>query len=203
MALNKKQYLQITLFLIGILIIFLTYFTTFKKKGDPLEVSDVKKIENKELDESVDDLNSFEDVEYRGIANGNRYVIGSRYANFTNEMPNLINMKNVECIFYLNGGDLYIVSDEVIYNNVTNDMEFTKNVKVNYLENVLFSERVNFKNEENELMVEGNVISEGPEGKLRADRMDFDLNSKKLKISMYNYEKVNIKVNLQWKKVLE
>ena len=70
MALNKKQYLQITLFLIGILIIFLTYFTTFKKKGDPLEVSDVKKIENKELDESVDDLNSFEDVEYRGIANG-------------------------------------------------------------------------------------------------------------------------------------
>ena len=87
-------------------------------------------------------------------------------------------MKNVECIFYLNGGDLYIVSDEGIYNNVTNDMEFTKNVKVNYLENVLFSERVNFKNEENELMVEGNVISEGPEGKLRADRMDFDLNSK-------------------------
>jgi len=106
-------------------------------------------------------------------------------------------MKNVECIFYLNGGNLYIVSDEGIYNNITNDMEFTKNVKVNYLENVLFSERVNFKNEENELLVEGNVVSEGPDGKLRADRMDFDLNSKKLKISMYNYEKVNIKVNLQ------
>ena len=77
------------------------------------------------------------------------------------------------------------------------DMEFNENVKMNYLENVLFSQRVNFTNIKNELIVEGNVITEGPDGKLRADRLDFDLNTKKLKISMYNNEKVNIKVNLQ------
>jgi lipopolysaccharide assembly outer membrane protein LptD (OstA) len=82
-----------------------------------------------------------------------------------------------------------------IYNNVTDDIEFTENVKMNYLENVLFSEKVNFFNVKNELLIEGNIKTKSPKGELQADRLDFDLNSKKLKISMDSNEKVNIKVN--------
>ena len=74
-------------------------------------------------------------------------------------------------------------------------MEFEQNVKMYYLEKKLFSEKANFVNSENYLFVQGNVIAEGDEGDLSADRMDFDLVEKKLKISMYNREKVNIKVN--------
>ena len=66
-----------------------------------------------------------------------------------------------------------------------------------YLKNILFAESANFMNVKNELRVEGNVITEGPQGELQADKLDFDLSTKKLKISMYNDEKVNIKVNLQ------
>ena len=73
---------------------------------------------------------------------------------------------------------LTIVSDYGIYNNVTDDMEFTENVKMNYLENVLFSEKVNFFNVKNELLIEGNVKTTSPEGELRADKLDFDLDSK-------------------------
>ena len=39
----------------------------------------------------------------------------------------------------------------------------------------------------------GNVKGENPQSKLEADELDFDLNTKNLKISMYSKERVNIK----------
>tara|TARA_Y100000590_G_C15741607_1_gene1020483 strand:+ start:1599 stop:2219 length:621 start_codon:yes stop_codon:yes gene_type:complete len=206
MALSKKklsrkkiiQLTQISLLLAGLLIIFFTYFGTLKKDQTSVGIESVKKIDKKDSQQE-DNLNSFEDVEYKGVdTNGNRFVIASEYANFTTDRPEIINMSEIECVFYFKDGtNLVIVSDYGIFNNVTNDMEFTENVKMNYLENVLFSEKANFTNSKNELLVEGDVVSHGPEGKLQADRLDFDLNTKKLKISMYNDKKVNIKVNLQ------
>ncbi len=195
---SRKNFAQLTLLLMGLIIIFFTYFGNFKKKEDTTVVEDIKKIDQEKQEESADNINRFEDVEYKGLdASGNRYVIGSKYANFTTDRPEIINMTNVECTFYLSGGNLYIVSDYAIFNNSSNDMEFTENVKMNYLENVLFSQKAIFENEKNELIIEGDVSSKGPNGKIRADRLDFDLNTKKLKISMYNDEKVNIKVKLQ------
>ena len=61
--------------------------------------------------------------------------------------------------------------------------------------NKLFSDKANFVNSENYLIVQGNVIGEGPQGKVAADKLNLDLISKKMKISMYNESKVNIKVN--------
>ena len=66
---------------------------------------------------------------------------------------------------------------------------------MNYLENFLLAERAEFSNSENLLLIENNIEVESENGNLRADRMDFNLNTKKLKISMVNNEKVNIKVN--------
>ena len=86
------------------------------------------------------------------------------------------------------------VADQ-IYDNITNDMEFENNVKMFYLENKIFAEKANFINSENYLFVENNVVAEAPEGNLVADKLNFDLNEKKLRISMYNDDKVNIKVN--------
>ena len=77
--------------------------------------------------------------------------------------------------------------------NITNDMKFSGNVKMNYLENVLFSDRAIFNNYENQMLVAGNVKGENPQSKLEADELDFDLNTKNLKISMYSKERVNIK----------
>ncbi len=62
-----------------------------------------------------------------------------------------------------------------------------------FVVNVLFSDRALFNNYENQLLVSGNVKGEGPQTNLRADELDFDLNTKNLKISMYNEDRVNIK----------
>tara|TARA_Y100000817_G_scaffold194095_1_gene151771 strand:+ start:204 stop:821 length:618 start_codon:yes stop_codon:yes gene_type:complete len=205
MALNKKKIskkniIQLSLLFAGLFLIFITYFSSPKKIETTPELAKTQKSE-KEIsqDENQEGINRFEDVEYRGVdINGNRYVIGSKYANFTTERPEIINMTQILCTFYFKDGtNLVIVSDLGTYNNTTNDMEFKENVKMNYLKNILFAESANFMNVKNELRVEGNVITEGPQGELQADKLDFDLSTKKLKISMYNDEKVNIKVNLQ------
>jgi len=193
--LNKTKFIQISLLLLAFFLIFFTYFFNLKKKQPSANLDQIKTIKpDKQKEEAV---NTFLDVEYGGFdKNGNRFVIGSKYADFEIDRPNVVRMEQILCTFYFKDGtNLTIVSNYGIYNNVTDDMEFTENVKMNYLENVLFSEKANFFNVKNELLIEGNVKTKSPEGELQADKLDFNLDSKKLKISMYNDEKVNIKVN--------
>ena len=105
-------------------------------------------------------------------------------------------MKKILCRFYFKDGTiLKITSDKGIYDNITNDMEFEENVKMYYLENRLFSDRASFVNSENYLLIQDNVVGKGPQGNLVADKLNIDLIEKKMKISMYNAGKVNIKVN--------
>ncbi len=193
--LNKTKFIQISLLLLAFLLIFFTYFLNLKKKQTSTNLDQIKTIEPDE--EKGKMTNTFVDVQYGGFdKEGNRFVIGSKYANFEIDRPNVIRMEQMLCIFYFKDNtNLTIASNYGIYNNVTDDMEFTENVKMNYLENVLFSEKANFFNVKNELLIEGNVKTKSPEGELQADRLDFNLDSKKLKISMYNDKKVNIKVN--------
>ncbi len=193
--LNKTKSIQISLLLLAFFLIFFTYFFNLKKKQSSTNFDQIKTVETDEEKEKA--VNTFVDIQYGGFdQNGNRFVINSKYANFEIDKPNVIEMEQILCIFYFKDGtNLTIVSNYGIYNNVTNDMEFTENVKMNYLENVLFSEKANFFNVKNELLIEGNVKTKSPEGELQADKLDFNLDSKKLKISMYNDKKVNIKVN--------
>ena len=193
--LNKTKFIQISLLLLAFFLIFFTYFFNLKKKQPSTNLDQIKTVEPDGEKEKV--ANTFIDVEYGGHdKNGNRFVIGSKYANFEIDRPNIIRMEQILCTFYFKDGtNLTIVSNYGIYNNITDDMEFTENVKMNYLENVLFSEKANFFNVKNELLIEGNVKTKSPEGELQADKLHFNLDNKKLKISMYNDEKVNIKVN--------
>ena len=103
-------------------------------------------------------------------------------------------MENVECFFtFKDNTVLTVISDKGIYNNISNDMQFSEDVKMDYLENTIFSDRANFNNYENQLLIAGNVRGDGPTTNLKADELDFDLNTKDLKISMYSEERVKIK----------
>jgi len=194
LKLNRKILLQITLVLLGILIIFFTYFYNQKQKIVVKETE--KKIDKIKQEESAD-ISSFEDIKYDGKdSQGNKFVINSEYAEFENNRANIIYMKKIICRFFFKDGTiLRVTSDKGIYDNIKNDIEFEENVKMYYLENRLFSEKASFVNSENYLLVEENVVGESPDGNLVADKLDFDLIEKNMKISMYNQDKVNIKVN--------
>ena len=193
--LDKRTSIKILLILSGVLVIFFTYFSGLQK-NQILEKSEKPKrdLTGESLEETI---NTFEDVEYEGLdAEGNKFIINSEYAEFDSGKSNIIHMEKILCRFFFKDGTiLKITSDKGIYNNITNDMDFEKNVKMYYLENKIFAEKASYLNSENYLIVEENVVGEAPEGNLVADKLDFDLVEKKLKISMYNQDKVNIKVN--------
>ena len=193
LKLNRKILFQIILILLGILIIFFTYFNNQEQK-------DTLKQTEKEIGEiEVEDRNisTFENIQYDGIdSNGNKFIINSDYAEFENDKPNIIYMKEMICRFFFKDGTvLRVTSNRGTYDNISNNMEFEENVKMYYLENRLFSEKASFINSENYLLVEENVVGESPDGNLIADKLDFDLIEKKMKISMYNQDKVNIRLN--------
>jgi len=191
--LNKKVLSQITLLFLGVLIIFFTYFYTDRQKT--VKKNEEKKIE--EIDKQNQNKSTFENITYEGIdKNGNKFTIGSSYAEFENDRPNIISMSNILSRFFFEDGTvLRVISDFGVYDNITNDMSFEQNVKMYYLESRLFAEKADFVNSKSYLFVQGNVVAEGLEGDLRADKMNFDLIEKKLRISMYNEDKVNIRVN--------
>ena len=190
---NKKKIFQLSLIFIGLIIIFFTYFFNLEKKQPSDVVTETETKENEEfLEEGV---NRFENVEYKGIDNtGNKFTIGSQFAEFKKEKPELIFMENVECFFTFKDNTMLLISSKKgIYNNISNDMQFSEDVKMDYLENTIFSDRANFNNYENQLLIAGNVRGDGPTTNLKADELDFDLNTKDLKISMYSEERVKIK----------
>ena len=195
LKLNEKLIFQICLIFLGIIIIFFTYFYKGNEEKIAKTLPEAKK--NTLSQDENKKISTFEDVQYEGLdKNGNKFIINSDFAEFESDKSNLIYMKQVFCRFFFKDGTvLKITSNKGIYNNISNDMEFEENVKMFYLENKIFAEKANFVNSENYLTVEDNVIGESPEGNLVADMLNFDLNQKKLKISMYNENKVNIKVN--------
>ena len=189
---SKRRFVQLALIILGFLIIFFTYFSNVQKKQN---LKEVKKEETSQEEFIEEEINKFENVEYEGIDNsGNRFVIGSKYAQFEKERPEVIHMEKIICTFsFKDKTVLTIIADSGTFNNITNDMNFSENVRMDYLENVLFSDRALFNNYENQLLVAGNIRGDGPQTNLKADELDFDLNTKNLKISMYSDERVNIK----------
>ena len=191
--LKRKTIYQLILFTIGVLLIFLTYFSQSTKKENLKIEQDISEIENK-IDED-NGLNVFEGLEYKGVdKNGNKFVIFSENSNFEVDKPEVINMKSIICYFYFEDGSvLEIRSKTGTYNNVTLDMSFAENVNMLYKDGSLFSDKADYNNASSRLVIEGNVKGQGPDGDLVADKLNFDLIDKKLKISMNNDEKVNIK----------
>ena len=199
MALNKlkikkKSLIQISLLFFGLLIIFFTYF--YDRNPEPSLDQTIKKDVPKDVVEK-EGFNTFENITYEGkTQKNNDFVLNAEYAEFATNESNIIYMKKVVCrFFFKDGTTLRVFSDKGIYENLSNDMEFEENVEMYYLANKLFSDKANFRNSENTLIVKGNVIGEGPLGNVAADKLNVDLIEKKMKISMYNNDKVNIKVN--------
>jgi hypothetical protein len=179
--------IQLTIFFVAIALLYNTY----RDKNKESEIFTEVKIETNP------NVNSFTDIEYSGFdLTGNRYVLKALKASFKTESPELVDMKGVEGKFYLKDDTvLVVISDEGLYNNVTLDMNFRKNVKANYLSHILFSDLLSYSNSNAKLIATGNVRGESIEkGEFMADNVEYDLLEKNLNFSMSGKERVNIKL---------
>lgn len=181
-----KNFILLFILLILILIIFVKFF--YKNKSP-------EKTENK-IEIISSSSNIIEDVRYVSTdSKGNKYSIYALTGEIDYTNPNVIFMTEVSSIIELtNSNNIKIVSDYGKYNSENFDTIFSKNVKVNYLDNQINSEYLDFSINRGNMYITQNVVYTNSENILKADIIDIDIESKDTKISMFNKnEKVNIR----------
>ena len=97
---KKLRLIQFSLFLLGALIIFITYKDNSNLSKNDVVTKEIKEKINKQKNVS-DSGDVFYNIEYSGLdLSGNRYVLKSNEAFTSESNADIINMKSVEATFY-------------------------------------------------------------------------------------------------------
>ena len=151
------------------------------------------------VEEAPNKSNIINDVSYKTTdLDGNEYIIEAMMGEIDYTTPNIIYLTNVTAIIKLKNSEIIdIKSDFGKYNSENNDTIFSKNVIVNYLDNKITAEYIDFSLEKNLMLISRNVVYSNPENILLADVVEMDIKTRDTKIFMYEKEK---KVNIKSKK---
>ena len=185
----SNRYVKI--FLISLIVIILT-FLVYKKLYKKEEI----KIEESKSEDISYNSNIIQDVNYTTIdADGNEYIINALQGEIDFTNPNILFLTKVKAIIRLNNSeDIIIVSDFGKYNSENFDTIFSKNVIINYVDNKITGEYLDFSLERNSMIVSRDVIYTNLDNILVADVINVDIKTKDIKIFMYEKgKKVNIK----------
>ena len=184
---KKKNVIILIIFFI--LIIVFLYFKFLKKEK-------VTEIENLNSEESNYSSNIIEDVYYSSKdSNGNEYIIRASQGEIDFSQNEVLYLTDVKALIKLtSSNDIEITSSYGKYNSNNFDTIFSKNVIINYLDNRITGEYLDFSIQRNSMVVSRDVIYTNLENILKADVMEINIDTKDTKIFMHkNNEKVNIK----------
>ncbi len=180
------------LFLIFFTILIIFIYFNFKNES---KISEIKYTPPKVVEESYSS-NIIENVNYNAKDNkGNEYIINAAKGEidisnndiiFLTDVVALINLKNSE--------NIKITSKFGKYNIKNYDTIFSKNVLVEYLDNNIKSEYLDFSILRDTMIISKNVIYKNINNILKSDVMEMNLTSKNVKIFMHSKNK---KVNVQ------
>ena len=192
---KKKQKIQIILILIGLLLIFATYFYYPYAERIKL-VKDQPAQQNLEKTREDNERTFFKNVEYKGYYDLNKpFTIKSDNAYMLNEEPDVIYMASMQVILYLSDGRIVnITSDQGKYNKITYDCYFQKNVIANDGETQITAENLDLLANENSVKIYNKVNLNYPKGSLWADNIVYDFETKYFKVSMFDDKTVKMKV---------
>jgi len=179
---------RIFVLLIIIITLILIYLKFFEKE----KIVEEKISKNDETYSS----NILENVEYISKdVKGNEYLIKAKRGEIDFKNSNIIFLEEVNAIIKLtNSEKIYIKSNFGKYNTNNFDTIFSKNVIVEYLENNITAEYLDFSLVKNRMIVSNNVIYTNLENVLKADVVEINIDTKDTKIFMYEEnKKVNVK----------
>ena len=160
------------------------------------EKKDTTLIKPQELENEVYSSNKIKDVKYTTKdADGNEYIITATEGEIDYSNTNIIYLTNLKAkIKLIDSDDISITSDYGKYNSGNFDTIFSKNVIINYLNNEITGEYLDFSLERNSLLMTKKVVYTNLENILKADAVEMNLKTKDTKIFMYeNQKKVNVK----------
>ena len=83
---------------------------------------------------------------------------------------------------------LRVTSDMAKYNDINHNTYFSQNVKIEYLNNIILSDKMDFDFVNNLVKIYQNVEYKGLQGNIFADNIEINLITKKIKIFMESTE---------------
>jgi len=178
------------LFFFLIFFLMIAYFFHLKSKK---EVQSTK--ESIELKEEVKNSNIIKNIRHVSKdMEGNEYIIEALQGEIDLTNSEIMFLENVTAtIKPIDTSHIIITSDFGKYNIQTYDSNFSKNVIINYLNNKITAEYLDFSINNNLMTISENVIYTNDENILKADIAEMDIKTKDTKIFMYeDYKKVNI-----------
>ena len=196
---KKLIIIQISLLIIGSLIILFTYSDLNFSDKEKIITTETQKRIDEQLKNEPQDGDIFFNIEYSGLdLAGNRFILKSKEAFNNNTSQDIVDMKFVEAFFYFKDGTvLKILSDRGIYNNKTLDMNFDGNVRANYEGSELFAQKAEYSNSKSFLMISNEVKVNDYRGTMFADKLFFDIKKQTLNIASTSSGNVNANVNLK------
>ena len=196
----NKRIVQLSLISIGLFLILATYFFYPKMiKNKFLEEETVKHGVTKTDITGSKERNTFENVEYKGLYDINKpFIVKAEKAYILITEPNVIYMTNMYVTLVMDDGRVIIItSDKGKYNKVTYDCFFENNVKAIDGETTVLAENLDLLATEDSATVYNNVFLTNDKGFLQADKVYYDFETQYFHVSMFNDEKVKIKL-IKW-----
>ena len=198
---NLKSVFQIILLFTIFTISGIFYYNFFATKDKKVELI----TENKEqLSSKLEDKIESEliNIEYNSSdSEGNTFYINAERAMISKKdtKNNNINLEGVISIINLkNRGIINIYSKNAIYNKQNNNTLFFNDVKIEYLDNTIYSQNLDFMFTEKISKVYNNVVYKNNNLNLTTDKILIDMKTGDVKLEMINnYEKVKLVANYE------
>ena len=192
----KKEIFQKIVLIISLIIItWFVYSKYFKEDKNKLSkpVNPTSKIE----EDAVYNSNIIKDINYTSRdLKGNEYIIIAKEGEIDLNNNDIIFLTDVTAYIKLikNSELITITSNYGKYNTINYDTIFSKNVKIDYIDNIITGDYLDFSMIKNLLIISRDVIYKNLENTLKADVIELDTITKDTKIFMYD---VNKKVNVR------
>ena len=180
--LTLKKVIILIIFFIVIFLAFSLYIN--KKKNTVKEITKIQEPKNV-------NTNIIDEIRYSSKdLKGNEYVIFAEEGEIDYKNSDIIFLKKVTAVIKLikNNEIINITADFGKYNTINYDTIFSKNVVIDYIDNNIKGNYLDFSMVNNLLIVSKNVIYTNSENILFADVIKMNTTSKDINIIMHNAE---------------
>ena len=195
---KKKIIFGISFIIVFFSIIYFFYSKSGYKKN-LLKMEKVELIEKKNIElieEKIESANIIQDVSYSAKdTKGNEYFLKANEGTIDQNQSNFIFLKSVKGIINLKDYELIEISSNFGKYNINNyDTIFSKNVVISYLDNKIKGDYLDFSLDKKLMIVSKDVTIKNNKNSLSADVIEINIETKDLKIFMYEEDKkVNFK----------
>ena len=186
-SLNYRGFIFLIILAISFFFIYSNYFK--KEKNN-------QNINLKVEEESSTNSNIIKDIKYSSKdLKGNEYIILADEGEIDLDNSDIIFLKKIKAFINLKEKNetIKVVSDFGKYNTLNYDTIFSQNVKIQYQDNAITGDYLDFSMMKNLLIISKNVVYTNPNNILKADVVELDTITKNTKIFMHNSkDRVNI-----------